>query len=122
MRGINALSSEITGNTIEMMVLTRLSAWRIVFGKWIAIVSQTALILVTIIPYLILRYFFGGMILAGELVFLALMFLTSMSLTAVMVGLSGNSTKLVRLFPILGIIFWRMSVRDTCSKAASTTS
>ncbi len=105
MRGISALSSEISGNTIEMMVLTRLSAWRIVFGKWIAIVSQTALILVTIIPYLILRYFFGGMILAGELVFLALMFLTSMSLTAVMVGLSGNSTKLVRLFPIMGMIF-----------------
>lgn len=105
MRGISALSSEISGNTIEMMVLTRLSAWRIVFGKWIAIVSQTALILVTIIPYLILRYFFGGMILAGELVFLALMFLTSMSLTAVMVGLSGTSTKLVRLFPIVGMIF-----------------
>jgi len=105
MRGISALSSEITGNTIEMMVLTRLSAWRIVFGKWIAIVSQTALILVTIIPYLILRYFFGGMILGGELVFLALIFLTSISLTAVMVGLSGNSTKLVRLFPIMGVIF-----------------
>ena len=32
MRGANALSSEITGNTIEMMVLTRRSAARIVFG------------------------------------------------------------------------------------------
>jgi ABC-type transport system involved in multi-copper enzyme maturation permease subunit len=105
MRGVNALSSEITGNTIEMMVLTRLSAWRIVFGKWIAIVSQTGLILITIIPYLILRYFFGGMVLLGELVFLALMFLTSMSFTAVMVGLSGNSTKFVRLLPILAFIF-----------------
>ncbi|HEX7262242.1 MAG TPA: hypothetical protein VF258_10545, partial [Luteolibacter sp.] len=78
MRGMNALSVEIIGNTIEMMVLTRLSAWRIVFGKWIAIVSQTALILITIIPYLILRYFFGGMVLMGELVFLSLIFLTSM--------------------------------------------
>ena len=105
MRGVNALSSEISDNTIEMMVLTRLSAWRIVFGKWIAIVSQTALILVTIIPYLILRYFFGGMILAGEMVFLGLMFLTSMALTAIMVGLSGNSTKLVRMLPFLGFIF-----------------
>lgn len=105
MRGVSALSSEISGNTLEMMVLTRLSAWRIVFGKWIAIVSQTALILVTIIPYLILRYFFGGMILAGELVFLGLIFLTSMALTAIMVGLSGNSTKLVRMLPILGFMF-----------------
>ena len=105
MRGITALSAEITGNTIEMMVLTRLSASRIVFGKWIAIVSQSALILITIIPYLILRYFFGGMILLGELVFLALIFLTSMSLTAVMVGFSGTNAKLARVIPILGFIF-----------------
>jgi hypothetical protein len=98
------LSSEITGNTIEMMALTRLSAWRIVFGKWIAIVSQTALILITIIPYLILRYFFGGMILLGEMVFLTLIFLTSMALTAVMVGLSGNSTKILRALPIFGFV------------------
>jgi hypothetical protein len=105
MRGVSALSSEISGNTIEMMALTRLSAARIVFGKWIAIVSQSALILITIIPYLILRYFFGGMLLLGELVFLALMFMTSMALTAVMVGLSGNASKLARLLPTIGLIF-----------------
>ena len=103
MRGVNALSSEITGNTIEMMVLTRLSASRIVFGKWIAIVSQSALILTTIIPYLILRYFFGGMVLIGELVFLALIFLTSMALTAVMVGFSATTARLARVLPIVGI-------------------
>jgi hypothetical protein len=105
MRGVTALSSEITGNTIEMMALTRLSASRIVFGKWIAIVSQTALILITIIPYLILRYFFGGMILLGESVFLSLIFLTSMALTAVMVGMSGTNAKLARVLPVLGFIF-----------------
>ncbi len=105
MRGVTALSAEITGNTIEMMVLTRLSASRIVFGKWIAIVSQSALILITIIPYLILRYFFGGMILIGEMVFLTLIFLTSMALTAVMVGFSGTNAKLARVLPILGFVF-----------------
>lgn len=115
MRGVSALSSEIGGNTIEMMVLTRLSAWRIVFGKWIAIVSQTALILVTIIPYLILRYFFGGMILAGEMVFLCLLFLTSMALTAIMVGLSGNSTKLVRMLPVAGFMMIASTVPDYLS-------
>ena len=105
MRGVTALSSEITGNTIEMMALSRLSASRIVFGKWIAIVSQTALILITIIPYLILRYFFGGMILLGELVFLSLIFLTSMALTAVMVGMSATNAKLSRILPVVGFIF-----------------
>lgn len=105
MRGANSLSAEVTANTIEMMALTRLTAWRIVFGKWIAIISQTALILITIIPYLILRYFFGGMVMLGEMVFLALIFLTSMSLTAVNVGLSGNKTKLFRILPLFFFIF-----------------
>ncbi len=104
MRGATALSTEITGKTIEMISLTHLTAWRIVFGKWIAIVSQSALILITIIPYLILRYFFGGMNLMGELVFLTLIFLTSMALTAVMVGFSATSSKLARVLPVIFII------------------
>lgn len=104
LRGTGALASEVKGNTIDMMVLTRLSAWRIVFGKWVAIVSQSALLLATIIPYLILRYFFGGMNLFGEMVFLILMFLTSMALTAVTVGLSGCSSVIVRsLLPVIGL-------------------
>jgi hypothetical protein len=101
MRGANALSSEVTANTLEMMSLTRLTASRIVFGKWFAIVGQSALLLTTIVPYLMLRYFFGGMNLMGELVALVLMFLTSMALTAVMVGLSGNANKMARVFPVI---------------------
>lgn len=96
MRGITSLSSEVKGNTIDMMVLTRLSAWRIVTGKWASIVSQSALLLVTIIPYLILRYFFGGMNLIGEIVFLAVLFLSSATLTAVTVGLSAASSVILR--------------------------
>lgn len=96
MRGITSLSSEIKGNTIDMMVLTRLSAWRIVTGKWSAIVSQSALILITIIPYLILRYFFGGMNLLGEIVLLALIFITSAALTAITVGLSASGSVILR--------------------------
>ena len=119
MRGVNALSSEITGNTIEMMVLTRLSASRIVFGKWIAIVSQSALILTTIVPYLILRYFFGGMVLLGEMVFLALIFLTSMSLTAVMVGFSATTARLARVLPMIGIILLAQAVPSFLFRGSS---
>ncbi len=104
MRGIAALSSEIKGNTIDMMVLTRLSAWRIVTGKWFAIVTQSALIMVTIIPYLILRYFFGGMNLFGEIMILALIFLSSATLTAITVGLSASSSVILRsVLPMIGL-------------------
>lgn len=103
MRGITALSSEVKGNTIDMMVLTRLSAWRIVTGKWASIVSQSALLLVTIIPYLILRYFFGGMNLIGEIVLLAVLFLSSAALTAVAVGLSASSSVILRTLLLLAL-------------------
>jgi ABC-type transport system involved in multi-copper enzyme maturation permease subunit len=103
MSGINALSSEVKGNTIDMMVLTRLSAWRIVTGKWASIVSQSALLLVTIIPYLILRYFFGGMNLVGEIVLLAVLFLSSAALTAVTVGLSASSSVILRCLLLLAL-------------------
>lgn len=104
MRGVAALSSEVKANTLDMMVLTRLSAWRIVAGKWFAIVTQSALILVTIIPYLILRYFFGGMNLLGEVVLLGLIFLTSATLTAITVGLSASGSVLLRsVLPIIGL-------------------
>lgn len=113
LRGTGALAVEIKGNTIDMMVLTRLSAWRIVFGKWVAIVSQSALLLTTIIPYLILRYFFGGMNLISEIAWLLILFFTSMGLTAVTVGLSGCRSVIVRsLLPVFGIpiLLWSMLV------------
>ena len=104
LRGISALSSEMKSNTLDMMALTRLSSSRIVIGKWVAIVSQTALLLSTIVPYLILRYFFGGMNLVGELVMVTLIFLTSVFLTALTVGLSGCSSVIIRaLLPIFGL-------------------
>lgn len=101
LRGIGALHNEIKGNTIDLMVLTRLGAWRIILGKWVAIVSQSALLLTAIAPYLILRYFFGRMNLFAELLLLVLVFLGSAVFTAVTVGLSAIGPILIRgLFPL----------------------
>lgn len=96
LRAMNALHSEIKTTTIDMMVLTRLNARRIVAGKWAAIVGQTLLLFVSIIPYLILRYFFGGMNLFAELLALGSMFLLSACVTAFNVGLSSNAAIIVR--------------------------
>ena len=106
LRGVSALHNEIKGNTIDLMVLTRLGAWRIVLGKWVAIVSQTGLLLTAIAPYLILRYFFGRMELFAELLLLALIFIGSAIFTALTVGLSAISSILVRGLLPLGIAMW----------------
>lgn len=106
LRGISALSSEIKGNTIDLLCLTRLSAWRITFGKWISLVSQSALILTAVVPYLILRYFFGDMQLLAEVLILLSIFLVSITLTAFTVGFSAIGSTLIRvLLPITGACF-----------------
>ena len=106
MRGVASLATEMKGNTLDMMVLTRLNARRILLGKWTAIVGQSALLVAAILPYLILRYFLGGMNLFAELVFLCLVFLSSMAFTAVTVGLSGCTSSLLRgLLPLFGVPF-----------------
>jgi hypothetical protein len=111
LRGIGALSSEIKGNTIDLMVLTRLSSWRIIVGKWTALVGQSSLLLATIVPYLILRYYFGGMDLFAELLLVLLLFVFSAALTAVTVGLSASSSILVRgLIPLAGTVALTFSI------------
>lgn len=67
LRGVNALAEEVKRNTLDMLVLTRLSAGRIVFGKWASICAQTLLLTVSIMPYVVARYVFGGAELFGEL-------------------------------------------------------
>lgn len=96
LRALNALASEMKADTLDLLLLTRLNAWRITFGKWLALVSQSALLVVAVLPYLILRYYLGGMQLFSELLGLALMFAISASLTGVMVGFSATSSVLLR--------------------------
>ncbi|MFT5906172.1 MAG: hypothetical protein ACI9E1_001778 [Cryomorphaceae bacterium] len=96
LRAISAIGSEVKENTIDLMVITKLSAWRIVFGKWISLVSQSALIIAAVTPYLILRYFFGGMQLFAELMILFTIFLASAGFTAVFVGISSLPSLILR--------------------------
>ncbi len=106
LRGIGGLQSEIKNNTIDILYLTRLSAWRITFGKWISIVSQSALILTAIIPYLILRYFFGDMQIFSEILLMLSIFLLSALFTAGTVGFSALKSVIIRvLLPIIAAFF-----------------
>lgn len=105
LRGVGLLHQEIKDQTLELIALTRLNSWRIVLGKWVSIVSQSALIFIAIVPYLILRYWFGDMNLFGELVALGLVLVGSATLTAITVGLSAVPSVLLRgLLPLVGII------------------
>jgi hypothetical protein len=109
MRGLGALHAEIRSNTLELISLTRMSAWKIVFGKWSALVSQSGLIAVAVMPYIVLRYFFGGMNVLVELGLLLAVLLFSGWLSAFMVAVSVLPNAFLRLvfaFPSAFLISW----------------
>jgi len=67
LRGLQAVTHERVGNNLDLVRLTRLSATRIVVGKWAALVAQVLLVTAAILPYLVLRYFMGGVNVVEEL-------------------------------------------------------
>lgn len=100
MRGCNAIQHEMDGQSLELLFLTRLSAWRIVAGKWGALMAQTALMVCAILPYAVVRYYLGGVQILRDLQVLAILFCISGVLTAVTVSISAFPSKLAR-----GVVF-----------------
>jgi hypothetical protein len=60
LRGLGAISGEQAGHKLDLVQLTQLSATKIVLGKWLAILAQALLLVTAILPYVVLRYFFGN--------------------------------------------------------------
>ena len=104
LRVANALRDEMGGNTLDTLVLTRLSAWRITLGKWLATSALQVLVAMTVLPYLIMRYFAGGVNMPMELAWLGIYVLFGLLVTAVMLGLSWFRFFLVRAVLMLGVI------------------
>ena len=88
LRGFSAVADELKARTLDMLVLTQLSAGRIVFGKWASIASQSLLIALSVLPYVVARYVFGGLDLFGEVTALFYKWLGGAVLAAVIIALS----------------------------------
>lgn len=88
LRGMAALTSEVKAKTLDLVQLTHLGAMRIVTGKWLAIVAQSALVAVSVLPYAALRYFFGRVNVTDDLIAIGFLFLGSLLFTALAVAAS----------------------------------
>ncbi len=104
-RGFSALHAEIKSGTLELVFLTHLSAWRIAVGKWTALMVQTLLVVCAILPYVLLRYYLGGVDILEDLQRLFFLLMTSAVLTALMVAISPYESKLLRALFVIGMIF-----------------
>lgn len=96
LNALGTLGSEIKTNTLELTFLTRLTASRIILGKWFAIFVQALLLVCAVLPYLVLRYFIGGINLSSELTKLGVLLALSAVLIAGAAGISGFPPRIVR--------------------------
>jgi hypothetical protein len=94
--GFNAVHSERRENTLDTLVLTNLTSWRIVAGKWASIAARILLLSVTLLPYIVLRYFGGGVDLILELTLLAAISLGGLFFAALIVAFSAIKEWILR--------------------------
>lgn len=87
-RGLRAIGEETRAQTLDLVQLTRMSSFRIAWGKWLALVAQTCLLASAMLPYAVLQYYFGSVDVVGELLWFAELLIASMVLTAAAVGMS----------------------------------
>ncbi|MDG2123714.1 MAG: hypothetical protein P8J87_08460, partial [Verrucomicrobiales bacterium] len=106
LRGFSSLDEETAGRNVELLITTRISRWRVVIGKWLVICSQGWLILVSLLPYFIVRYFFGGLDIAQNILALVMLLAANAATTAVVIGASGYQ----KLAPRLSITIGSMAI------------
>ncbi len=101
--GFSALQPELQGGrNIELLLLANLSRWQIVVGKWLVMNSLAALVLVSLLPYLLSRYFIGGVNLVESVSFIITIGTVNVVMNAAVIGVSGFSNIIARLV-VLGI-------------------
>lgn len=90
--GLNAVSEERRLQTLELIYLTRLTSRRILLGKTFSICLQMLLLLVSVIPYVVLRYYLGGVDVWFDLKLLGWMLVFGVLVTTLAVAVSATKT------------------------------
>ncbi|HTB63598.1 MAG TPA: hypothetical protein VK737_08415 [Opitutales bacterium] len=99
-----ALSAEFHDNRIDLLKLTQMSARSLIWGKWISLVMQGLMVFTSLLPYLILTYFFGSWDWQSALLAIVSLLAFSVLLVALCVALSCVNSMLFRILLILGLL------------------
>lgn len=101
-----SIEKEISGKTLELLLLTKLSSYRIVLGKWASVIVQTTLILVSAIPYIMLRYFLGGIDVWTELAAIGSLLAASALLAGIAIGFWSLQVSRLAKFGVVLLALW----------------
>ncbi len=104
LRNLQSLSDERELNTMDTLVLTNMSAWRIVVGKWLSTLALSALVVLSVIPYLTVQ----AVVSAGPglpLAVLVIVFIWSGTMAAAATLMSWAKGQVFRISGIVGFGF-----------------
>ncbi|MDF1861351.1 MAG: hypothetical protein P1U87_14140 [Verrucomicrobiales bacterium] len=97
----SALHSEIgRGRNIELVLASGLTRWQLVWGKFLVASTLSGLLLISLLPYLLLRYFLGNAELTAILGETASTYLGNMAMNAIVIGASGYTSAVGRIVTI----------------------
>ena len=92
-RAFSAFTKETQAKELELIFLTRISAWHMVFYKWVALCLQGVLLLTAALPYAIVRYIFGSLNLLDGFQRLGIFLLLMMLFSAIAMMASAWNSK-----------------------------
>lgn len=91
------IQNEYRGKNAELLLLSGLSRWKIVKGKWITSCAISGLIFFSILPYMLLRYFLGGFELVDHMLIAIGLLLNNAVFSALVIGASAYKNTLGRI-------------------------
>lgn len=117
----NALTPEVghSGN-IELLLTSNLKRWQIVRGKLYVELALSSLLLFSLLPYVLIRYFLGGVELFTTLGIIAGILVSNAVYSAIVIGASGFQSTAGRVFLILALGVVSMMLMSSVSMAAFT--
>ncbi len=95
--GLALLQSELNKGNVELLLMSDLSRWQIVRGKWLVQCLLGAVVLVSLVPYFLARYFMGQVELTVDLFQFATIALWTCAAHALVIGVSGYRNLIGRL-------------------------
>ncbi len=106
LRGSLAISGEMKEGMLELIFLTRMTAWRTVVGKWASLFAQSLTLFLSLLPFFVIYYFMGPIDATGEIVLGLITIFGSGFLTALMILLSAYRGTIVRGGVVLAVLFF----------------
>jgi ABC-type transport system involved in multi-copper enzyme maturation permease subunit len=106
LRGFSALREECDGGNSSLLILSGLTRWQIVRGKWLVQIVLSGLTFVSLMPYMLVRYFLGGFELIPNVLLAGDVLMMSAGVSGCIIGASGYRATSMR-FIVAGLgIFW----------------